>query len=211
MSNLAIDEAGTSLNPAKREQILLGAQAVFLARGYEGASMSLIAREAGVSKGTLYVYFDNKEALFAAFMESACRLQSGRAFEVLNRPEPVDRVLSAFGHEFLRFLLGDHVQSVRRLVIGESKKFPELGRAYYDAGPRVATNRLKEFLKRRVETGELDIDDLSLAATQFLNLCQADLVLMRNVNVIETATPQRIAHVIERAVWLFLKGYGAHR
>ena len=46
---------------AKRRQIIQGARAIFLAQGFDAASMSDIARAAGVSKGTLYVYFDNKE------------------------------------------------------------------------------------------------------------------------------------------------------
>jgi AcrR family transcriptional regulator len=209
MTEIVTTAAGTSENPAKKEQILEGARRVFLAEGYEGASMSLIAREAGVSKGTLYVYFENKEALFAAFIQSECRLQSAEAFELLDHAGPVGEVLRAFGRAFLPFLLSAEVHRVRRLVIGESEKFPELGRAFYEAGPRIGTAKLRDFLKARVETGELEIDDLGLAAAQFVSLAPADLLLMRQMNVIETVTPQRIAHVVDRAVELFLKGYGA--
>ena len=204
-------QAGTQEDPAKKEQILRGAGRVFLASGYEGASMSLIAREAGVSKGTLYVYFENKEALFSAFVQSECRLQSAEVFDLLGMPGPVEDVLRVFGGAYLKFLLSATVDAMRRLVIAESEKFPELGRAFYDAGPRTGNSRLREFLKARVETGELDIDDIALAALQFLNLCHGDLVLMRQMNVIETATPQRIGHIADRAVSLFLKGYRAHR
>ena len=61
---------------AKRQQIIEGARAVFLAQGFDAASMGEIAREAGVSKGTLYVYFDSKEELFEAIVEEECRAQA---------------------------------------------------------------------------------------------------------------------------------------
>ena len=63
---------------AKRRQIIDGARRVFLAQGFDAASMGEIAREAGVSKGTLYVYFKSKEELFEAIVEEQCR-PAGRA------------------------------------------------------------------------------------------------------------------------------------
>lgn len=196
-------------DPAKRVQIIAGARSVFLARGYEGASMSLIAREAGVSKSTLYVYFTNKEALFAAFIQTECRLQSAGTFDILDGSGAAVEVLPTFGRLLLQFLLHWQTQAVRTLVIAESGKFPELGRAFYESGPRVGIARLKDFLTRRIEAGELDIDDPLLAASHFMNLCHGDLLLMRQMNVIETATPQRIGYIIDQAVDIFLKAYKA--
>ncbi len=201
--------AGSSDDPVKQAQIIEGAKRIFLARGYEGASMSLIAREAGVSKGTLYVYFTNKEALFAAFIQSECEMRSADIFEMLDGRSAARDVLPQFGRRFLVFKLRREPHAIERLIIAESAKFPELGRAFYDAGPKIGSARLAEFLTRRVEAGELDIDDPALAAHQFLGLCQAELVLMRRMSVIETATPQRIGYVVDRAVQLFLKGYAA--
>ena len=65
---------------AKRRQIIEGARAVFLAQGFDAASMSDIARKAGVSKGTLYVYFKSKEELFEAIAEEQCRMQAEGVF-----------------------------------------------------------------------------------------------------------------------------------
>lgn len=201
--------AGTLEDPAKRAQILDGAQSVFLAEGYEGASMSLIARAAGVSKGTLYVYFANKEALFAAFIEAVCRRSTAGAFETLNGAGPARERLAAFGRLFLGFKLSPEPHAVERLVIGESSKFPELGRAFYNAGPKHGIGLLTAFLRHRVEVGELNIDDPMLAADQFLGLCMADLMLKRRMGVIETATPQRIGYIVDHAVDVFLKAYTA--
>jgi len=209
MSEAATTHAGTLEDPAKRAQILEGAQSVFLAEGYEGASMSLIARAAGVSKGTLYVYFANKEALFAAFIEAVCRRSTADAFEALSGAGPARERLAAFGRLFLGFKLSPEPHAVERLVIGESSKFPELGRAFYNAGPKHGIGLLTAFLRRRIEAGELNIDDPALAADQFIGLCLADLMLKRRMGVIETATPQRIGYIVDHAVDVFLKAYTA--
>ncbi|HEY4342739.1 MAG TPA: TetR/AcrR family transcriptional regulator [Parvibaculum sp.] len=209
MSEAATTHAGTLEDPAKRVQILDGAKSVFLAEGYEGASMSLIARAAGVSKGTLYVYFANKEALFAAFIEAECLRTTADVFEVLKGGGTAREVLAAFGRRFLGFKLSKEPHAIERLVIGESSKFPELGRAFYNAGPKTGIARLTDFLRRRIETGELDIDDPTLAAEQFIGLCMADVMLKRRMSVIETATPQRIGYIVDHAVDVFLKAYKA--
>ena len=65
---------------AKRRQIMDGARAIFLAQGFDATSMGEIAREAGVSKGTLYVYFDSKEVLFQAIVEEECQAQAEQVF-----------------------------------------------------------------------------------------------------------------------------------
>src|SRR3954463_11785967 len=86
---------------AKRRQILEGARQVFLARGFDGASMGEIAKVAGVSKGTLYVYFDSKETLFEALTTEE---KKGLA-EVLFKLDPdnpdVRAVLTHLGRTFL--------------------------------------------------------------------------------------------------------------
>ena len=144
--NLAVSQgsgpgSGAGEDPAKHAQIIEGARQVFLAEGYEGASMSHIARVAGVSKGTLYVYFTNKEALFAAFINDQCRRQTAAIYEVLTREGDVADILREFGRQFVRFKIGADAHAIERLVIGEESKFPELGRAFYDAGPRPCRNR----------------------------------------------------------------------
>ena len=68
------------VDPAKRRQIIDGASRVFLAQGFDAASMGAIAREAGVSKGTLYVYFKSKEELFEAIVEEQRRQQAEEIF-----------------------------------------------------------------------------------------------------------------------------------
>ena len=89
----------------KRAQIIAGARRAFLATGYEATSMSLVAREAGVSKGTLYVYFTNKEALFAAVVGAVCRQPGDSVFDMLAGPGTAAELLPAFGRRFVPLVL----------------------------------------------------------------------------------------------------------
>src|SRR3974377_208624 len=89
---------------AKRRQIIEGARAVFLAQGFDAASMNDIARAAGVSKGTLYVYFDNKEQLFEASVEEECNAQAEGLFDLGPKDHDVEAVLKRLGVAYVRFL-----------------------------------------------------------------------------------------------------------
>src|SRR4051795_12349542 len=108
-------EAGTE--GAKRRQILDGARRVFLAQGFDGASMGEISKAAGVSKGTLYIYFDSKEALFEALvLAERCGLA-----EVLFQIEADDpdapAVLRRLGLSFVEQLVRpEHISSVRMVI-----------------------------------------------------------------------------------------------
>ena len=110
---------------AKRRQIVDGARAVFLAQGFDAASMNDIARAAGVSKGTLYVYFKNKEELFEAIVEQECEAQAEGIFDLDPNDHDVEAVLTRLGVAYVKFLcrpakgLGDsHRHCHRRTYAG---------------------------------------------------------------------------------------------
>src|SRR3954469_9747588 len=142
---------------AKRRQILDGARQVFLAQGFDGASMGEIARAARVSKGTLYVYFDSKEALFEALIVEERRSLAEVLFQ-LDAEDPDPRsVLCRLGLSFLQVMVRpEHIASVR-MVIGAAEKFPRFGRSFYGAGPLEGARRLKAYLDTQVEVGRLRI------------------------------------------------------
>ena len=90
---------------AKRRQIVEGARAIFLSQGFDAASMNDIARAAGVSKGTLYVYFKHKEQLFEAIIEQECELQAEGIFDLDPNDHDVEAVLTRLGFRVYRFSL----------------------------------------------------------------------------------------------------------
>src|ERR1041385_1210250 len=101
---VSLGTTGLADESAKRRQIIEGARAVFLAQGFDAASMNDIARRAGVSKGTLYVYFRNKEELFEAIAEEECGLQAERVFQLDNANHDVAAVLTRLGTDFATFI-----------------------------------------------------------------------------------------------------------
>ncbi len=138
---------------AKRRQIMDGARAVFLSDGFDGASMNDIARAAGVSKGTLYAYFDSKEQLFEALIREDRSQQAERLCSL-----PVDRsdpraLLGALGHRLIEVMTRPETIAHVRVVIAATAKFPRLGRAFYEAGPLYGTQKLAAQLDAFVEFG----------------------------------------------------------
>src|ERR1700688_5127516 len=86
---------------AKRRQIVQGARSIFLAQGFDAASMNDIAKAAGVSKGTLYVYFDNKEQLFEAIVHQACLGHAEAAFDLDPRDHDAEKTLRPLSARYM--------------------------------------------------------------------------------------------------------------
>src|ERR1700753_2052494 len=133
MNELAIlDRAPTATDEdsAKRRQIVSGARAVFLSQGFDAASMNDIARAAGVSKGTLYVYFKDKEQLFEAIVEQECETQAEGIFDFDAEDHDVEAGLTRLGFAYIRFLCRPEKASAIRVVIAIAERMPELGRRF---------------------------------------------------------------------------------
>src|SRR3954463_4736978 len=114
---------------AKRRQILDGAGKVFMDLGFDGASMGEIARAAGVSKGTLYVYFADKNRLFEAIVEREMLDQQKTAFN-FDPARDVGTTLREFGNVYIALLGGPGGASAIRTVMAIAERMPEVGRRY---------------------------------------------------------------------------------
>ena len=199
--------AGT--DPDKRRQILDGALHVFTSRGFDAASMSDIAAAANVSKGTLYVYFEDKEHLFVALIQREREAQKRGAIEALNEDSDPVRALTTFGRCIVRMINGDLAVSAHRVVIGVAERMPELGRGFYENGPMLGSKLIAGYLDRMVAEGKLDIDDTYLAAVQFLDLCQSTLTRPRLFNAVRTPpSDEEIERVVGSAMAMFMARYG---
>ncbi len=135
MRGVADMDLDSSFTPEKRAQILRGAAEVFAADGYQGASMARIAAIAGVSKGTLYNYFDTKAALFTSYVEDECARNLSHVFDGADHDGDPAVVLRGIGRRMLRMLLSDVGLAIYRVVIAEAAKFPDLARGFFEAGP----------------------------------------------------------------------------
>lgn len=199
-------------DPEKRHQILEGAHAVFTARGFDAASMNDIATAANVSKGTLYVYFEDKEHLFVALIEREREKQKQGMYAALAEEPDLNLALMNFGSGLIRLLTGPFAMSAHRIVLGVAERMPDLGREFYERGPMQGARNLASFLDQRVAKGELAIEDTALAAAQFVDLSQSTLMRPRLFNA-ERMPPgeDEIAYVVGEAVRTFMARYGANR
>lgn len=193
----------------KFEQVLDGARTVFLRDGFDGASVDDIAREANVSKATLYSYFPDKRLLFLEVAKVECRRQAEMAVELDDTTSPPEQVLAIAGRRITDLATSDLGQSVFRVCVAEAERFPEIGVEFYKSGPGLVRQRLIEYLQGAVARGQLVIEDIPLAAEQFAELCKADVHIRRLLFHQETAFPaKRRDWVVKGAVEMFIARYG---
>ncbi len=194
---------------AKRRQIIEGARAVFLAQGFDAASMNDIARAAGVSKGTLYVYFRHKEQLFEAIVEQECELQAEGIFDLDPNDHDVETVLTRLGNAYIKFLCRPEKASAIRIVIAIADRMPELGRKFYESGPARGITQLAAYIAAQVDAGVLTVEDCEIAAAQLMEACQAMIFKSMVFNFAPEPSPKQIERVVRIAVSTFLAAYRA--
>jgi TetR/AcrR family transcriptional regulator, mexJK operon transcriptional repressor len=154
----------------KRRAIIEAATAAFLRNGYLGTSMDEIAAAAGVSKQTVYKHFADKQRLFAEIVTSTVDEVSDPVYqEVLHLADSgdIDADLRQLARRQLELVMQPRLLRLRRLVIGEADRFPELGRTFYERGPGRTIAALATAFERLTSRGVLDLDDPHLAAQHF--------------------------------------------
>jgi TetR/AcrR family transcriptional repressor of mexJK operon len=154
----------------KRRAILDAATQVFLQKGYLATNMDEIAALAAVSKQTVYKNFPGKETLFVEIVSSVTNRASDQVHSDmpdLAEGEDIADYLRRYAYRQLTIALTPRVMQLRRLVIGEVGRFPELARALFDGGPRRAMAAMAVLFERLADRGVLAIDDPAVAASQF--------------------------------------------
>ena len=179
--------------------------------GFDAASMSEIARVASVSKGTLYVYFDSKEALFEALIRQDKREQAEQTCRLEDEGPDLRQTLEHIGFRLISRMLDPDLVAQFRMVIAISAKFPRIGQAYYEAGPQYGNERMAAFLRRQAEAGHLAIEDFALAAHQFGELCKCPHMLRAILGMGDPPSEDSLRLHIGKAVDMFLRAYRAAR
>jgi AcrR family transcriptional regulator len=195
---------------SKRRQILDGASKVFMDLGFDGASMGEIARSAGVSKGTLYVYFADKNRLFEAIVEEEVLDQRKVAFN-FDPERDAAITLREFGQAYIELLCRPRGGSAVRTVMAIAERMPEVGRRFYDNVITHTIDKLAVYLDARATAGELKMADSNLAASQFMMTCQASLFLPFVFQAASAPSAERTAQVVESATQMFLAAYRTKR
>ncbi|WP_231388538.1 TetR/AcrR family transcriptional regulator [Pseudooceanicola algae] len=192
----------------KYDQVLQGARDVFLRDGYDGANVDEIARVAAVSKATLYNYFPDKRLLFLEVARQEFS-QQPEAAGCIVQPDLAPRaMLELAAGRIVATCTAPLSVAIFRLCISEAERFPDLARDFYEQGPLMAQNMLSGYLEQAVARRELVIDDIPLAANQFLELCKAGIFARQMLCPGTEIDPDLADKVAHEAVETFLARYG---
>lgn len=206
---LVLDRAAEETeDSAKRRQIIDGASTIFRVLGFDAASMGEIAKAAGVSKGTLYVYFKDKDELFQAIVEKACPLQAEGVFDLDEGDPYIAGTLTRLGVAFMKALCEPERLSTARTVMAIADRKPNIGRTFYETGPAKGTARLRAYFEAEIAAGRLEMEDPEVAAAQFMESCHATMLKPMMLNFAPPPPLERIEHVVKIAVKTFMAAYG---
>lgn len=195
---------------AKKDVILKAAYRVFLEKGFPGATTDMIQGRAGVSKSTLYSHFSSKEELF----EAVCHLSSEdfvrRIREVTEDvAEDPSKYLSRFGVKFLNILFSEDGKAYYRLMIDNGLTFPHLGKYFYGAGVKAATDMIECYLADAHSQGKIAVEWPALSSEHFMGMLRGDLHLRVMLNIGRPPTQEQIEKYVDLTVSRFLKAHDA--
>jgi TetR/AcrR family transcriptional regulator, mexJK operon transcriptional repressor len=180
------------------------AAALFLEKGYRETSMDEIAAAAQVSKQTIYTHFASKQVLFEDLvLGNVDRVETFIAR--LDVGDDLDAGLGRLARDYVRFVARPDVIRLRRLVIAEAARFPELARAYYERVPARVVAAFAALFAKLMETGRLKARDPEMAAQHFVWLALG-VPLDRGMFLSEPATDD-LESIAESAVRVFLAAY----
>lgn len=154
---------------AKNEQIVTASTELFLAEGYRAVSMDRLVDAAGVSKRTMYAYYDSKEKLFIAVVKAQLA-QLWPTFEQEIRDDSsLEESLNEIGQKFSTLIMSDSSIALARTIIAETVHFPELAKAVNEVSFETLMERVSEILERKGQHLKLSQKEILEAAESFLD------------------------------------------
>lgn len=211
LSELIREPAMQRWQSAKRKCILDAATAVFVREGVAGASIDLIAAEAGVSRQTIYNHIGDKEKLFVAVVAEVSARSSYRLIQTIgtfpDHPTDLESDLVEFAMRLCSNCMCDaDAMALRTLIEKEGPRYPELFETWKQYGPGSNWPAISGRFAKLAHQGYLDIEDPDLAARQFMALVNADLAVTREIG--QAPKPAEIRSAATNAVRTFLKAFG---
>jgi AcrR family transcriptional regulator len=205
---LAAEPVGTpaSRRPEKTEKIIEAAGHLFREQGYGAVSMDQIARDAGVSKATVYAHFESKERLFAAIIENGCTTYLEGIVPAVQQLDDVREALTRIARSIENFLLAPKTLGIYRVIIAEGPRFPEVAEAFVQNGPLPFLKLLTEFFDCADKRGVLNVPNTRLAAHQLVWLVRGPLYMRRILNL-DLPNEPSVDDVVIGAVEMMMKTY----
>ena len=195
----------------KRQAIVSAARGLFLQQGFGGTTMDQVAAAAGASKVTVYAHFADKPSLFRAVVGAAIdEAEAGTSslVERLGASDDLRTDLQVFARRHLREVTQPHLVAMRRMIIAEVARFPELARHWHRAAPERAYATLAVQLARLADRGLLQVPDPRLAAQHLNHLILSILLDQAMFTGRTTPFDRRTVHRhADEAVRVFLAAY----
>jgi TetR/AcrR family transcriptional repressor of mexJK operon len=196
------------LDEERLTELLDVAAEVFISEGFSAASTNEIARRANSSKTTFYSRFPTKEQLFFAVIE--WRMNGVLKQVVASLPEdpPVEETLRNFGSATIKFLLSKEQIALVRVVSKESTKFPELGKRFYELGPKRGEEALAAYLMKQAGKGRILNEDTRQMAQHFMSLVTGGPVRWFILGFIPSSPPKSaLQNHLNAAIRAFMRAY----
>ena len=192
---------------ARRERIVRMAAPLFLKHGYDNVSIDDIIEVVGGSKATVYAWFGGKEGLFEAVVRQECQ-DVTMAIHV-DATGSLEAQLTEIGHSFLARVLSPEILEFHRLMVSIGRKFPEVGRLFFETGPASAYNVVATWITKQQREGRIFEEDPYRLAVLFLDMLIGEHQLGRLTSVPRTARRAKIDETVRIAVRVFLRGCAA--
>lgn len=195
----------------KAERILKAAGCQFISHGLNHTTMDSIAKEAGVSKYTVYNHFGSKEALFQSVIEGKCKtFMDNASFDDLS-DLPAEKGLMLIAKGFVEILFDDEAIAMHRTIMAESRHDDVLPKLFFSAGPKYVSDILGNYLSQLKKRGELHIDHIERAVEVFLSLFSGRTHMKVVLRISETPSKKSLQSFVKENVRIFLKVYAPER
>lgn len=191
----------------KRALILQTAAKMFMSQGFSEVSMDMLAEAVPVSKRTLYNHFKDKKALFTSVMQVRCEALFDKLERSVQSRDSVENTLTGIGGHFLDLVMAQDSVNIYRTAIMESQHFPELGKLFYESGPKRSKGVLMVYFQKLHDDGVVHIDDAGLAAGMFLSMLKGGVHMQRLLGVKKSVSPKEKKEIVAYAVRVFLYGH----
>ncbi|MGC2279062.1 MAG: TetR/AcrR family transcriptional regulator [Candidatus Acidiferrales bacterium] len=199
----------TRLDDERLGELLDVAAEEFIREGFSAASTNEIARRANSSKTTFYSRFPTKEKLFLAVIERRMSRKLREAAAGLPEEPPVAETLRNYAAALIRGVLSKDQLALVRVISMESVNFPELGKRFYELGPKRGEAIMAAYFEKQVEKGRLSDDDTQRMAEHFLSLITGGPIRWFMLAFDPNAPSQSaLEKHINAAIEVFMRAYG---
>ncbi|MCL1127500.1 TetR/AcrR family transcriptional regulator [Shewanella surugensis] len=192
--------------PSKKDKIIAAARELFTQYGFKTTSLDMIIKKTGGSRRNIYTYFDGRDGLIRAVLESIAE-DVLRTFESLPPDDTPAKVwLTVLGETYLKTMTRYDVVGMFRQLIALSDEDHNIGKLAFSKGPEVLAKRVEGYLRYKCVCGNLKIDDARAAAYIFIEMIKGEFVLKALMTHSAALEEDQISEHVGVVVKMFLKG-----